>query len=246
VLDRIEETCRRASEGRSARAVLVRNAPQSIFTGVIGSYGKIVGAQSVLALVGTDDSGIDLGYVGESVILDATLAGLDTCWNAGFFNPKRVAILVDLAPEERVCAVSPLGYAAKAESGGERRLRSSVKADTRMAIAEIAPGCDAWPAWAREAVEAVRVAPSGCNDQPWRLSFEEGSLVLEAAPQVTFSAPIDFGIAMLHAELGALHAGVHGAWEMLSPTRLAKKPTFRKEAGGSDIARFVPAEGARS
>jgi hypothetical protein len=250
LLDRVEATCRQASEGRDARVVLVRSAPANIFKGVIGSYGKIVGAPSVLAFVGTDHSGMDVGYAGESVVLDATLAGLDTCWNAGFFSPERVAGLVDLAAGERVCAVSPLGYATETMSGGERRLCASVKADTRMAIAEIAPGCDSWPAWAREAAEAVRVAPSGCNAQPWRLRFEAGSLVLGAAARVIFSVPIDMGIAMLHAELGALHAGVRGAWEILSPSDGApvnalKKPTMRKQAHGSDVARFVPAEEAR-
>jgi hypothetical protein len=242
VLDRIEETCRQASEGRRARAVLVRDAPQNIFTGVVGSYGRIVGAPSLLAFVGTDDSGIELGYVGESVVLDATHLDLDTCWNAGFFSPKRAASLMGLSAGERVCAVTPLGHASEAASAGERRLRASAKADTRMGVADIAPGCESWPVWAREAVEAVRLAPSGCNYQPWRLRFEEGSLVLGAAPRVIFTMPIDLGIAMLHAELGALHAGVRGAWQMLSATRMPMKPSFRKEVGGIDIARFVPAE----
>ena len=90
LLDRIEETCRRASEGRRARAVLERSAPQGVFTGFIGSYGKVIGAPSLVAFVGADDSLADVGYVGESVILDATLAGLDTCWIAASFSAENV------------------------------------------------------------------------------------------------------------------------------------------------------------
>jgi nitroreductase len=227
VLDRVEETCRRVSEGRSARAVLVRNAPQSVFTGFVGSYGKVAGAPSLVAFVGSDDSLIELGFVGESVILDATLAGLDTCWIAGTFSAETAASVVDLAPGERVCAVTPLGYAKEAKSGAERLATAFMKPRARLAIAEIAPGCDSWPAWAREATEAVRLAPSGINKQPWRLRFEGGALVLGSAQGTYWTAPMDFGIAMLHAQLGALRAGIRGSWEALS---------------GPDIARFTPAE----
>lgn len=231
LLDRIEETCRRASEGRRARAVLERSAPQGVFTGFIGSYGKVTGAPALVAFVGGDDSLADVGYVGESVILDATLAGLDTCWIAASFSAENAGAIVDLAPGERVCAVTPLGYAAEAKSGVERLATAFIKPRTRLAIAEVAPGCDSWPAWAREAAEAVRLAPSGVNKQPWRLRFEDGALVMGSALQTYWTAPMDFGIAMLHAELGALHTGVRGSWEMLS---------------GPDVARFAPAEEARA
>jgi hypothetical protein len=227
VLDRVEEMCRLASEGQAARAVLVRSAPQDVFTGFIGSYGKVSGAPSLIAFVGADDSLADVGYVGQSVILQAVLAGLDTCWIAGSFSASNAGGIVDLAPGERVCAVTPLGHATNARSGAERLLTTMVKSRSRLALAEIAPGCDSWPEWAREAAEAVRLAPSGANKQPWRLRFEEGALVLGVAPRVYWTAPMDFGIAMLHAQLGALHASVRGVWETLS---------------SSDVARFIPAE----
>jgi hypothetical protein len=225
VLDRVEETCHFASEGRSARAVLVRSAPQSVFTGFIGSYGKVVDAPSLIAFVGSDDSLVDVGYVGESVILGATLEGLDTCWIAGSFSAQAAASIVDLAPGERVCAVTPLGYATETKSGAERLLTAVVKPRTRKPSAEIAPGSETWPEWAREATETVRIAPSGANGQPWRLRFEDGALVLAEAPGAYWTVPMDLGIAMLHAELGALRVGVSGEWETLS---------------GPDVARFMP------
>lgn len=51
------------------------------------------------------------------------------------------------------------------------------------------------------------------------------ALVITEAPKVYWTAPIDFGIAMLHAELGAEHAGVSGRWT-----------TDRND----EVARFVP------
>jgi len=89
----------------------------------------------------------------------------------------------------------------------------------------IAPGHAAWPAWAQEATAAVRIAPSGANRQPWRLHMDGDALVLTEAPKVYWTAPIDFGIAMLHAELGAAHAGVIGRWSV---------------GRGGEVARFIP------
>ena len=43
------------------------------------------------------------------------------------------------------------------------------------------------------------------------------------------SKRLDCGIAMLHFELGALHAGAQGAWEPVAPP-----------AGATDIARWCP------
>lgn len=227
VLDRVDETCRRVSEGRDGRAVLVRHAPQDIFTGFVGSYGRVIDAPSLVALVGSDESLIDVGYVGEAVILEATLAGLDTCWIAATFSATNVASIADLRPGERVCAVTPLGYATEAKSRSERLAASVLHSRSRLSTSEIAPGSDTWPEWAREAAEAVRVAPSGANRQPWRLRLEGDALVIAPAPKVYWTAPLDYGIAKLHAELGALHAGVSGGWEMLF---------------GPDVARFSPTQ----
>jgi hypothetical protein len=67
--------------------------------------------------------------------------------------------------------------------------------------------------WAQAAVNAARVAPSGGNKQPWRFSLEDGELVLTDHPaRFYWTHRMDCGIAMLHAELGALHTGVHGVW----------------------------------
>ena len=180
----------------------------------------------LVAFVGGPDSLIDIGYLGEAVILDSTCAGLGTCWIAGSFRAETAAALVSLADGERVCAVTPLGHAAENPSGAEKLLFAIIKPRSRLGLDEIAPGCSSWPSWAREAAEAVRLAPSGANRQPWRMRMD-GSLVLCATPKTYWTAPMDLGIAMLHGELGAAHAGVTGTWDLPS---------------GDDVARFVPGE----
>lgn len=224
LLDRVETACQRLGvSSHGARAVLLRSAPDEIFTGLVGSYGGVIGAPTCVAFVGpSEDALVDVGYVGEATIMDATLAGLGTCWVAGNFDAERTASLLELSPEESVRAVTPLGYAAPKERGIEHIIHVAVRSRSRLSIEEIAPGVDAWPAWARTAAEAVRIAPSGANAQPWRLRMDGESLIVsrkERRPYWTW--PIDCGIAMLHAELGALHEGVEGHWARLTEPEVA-------------------------
>jgi hypothetical protein len=226
LLDRLDRTCQRLSDTEApARAVLVRQAPPEVFTGLVGSYGRVEDSPSLVAFVGAGDAAHDIGYVGEAVILEATLLGLDTCWIAASFDPERAGRLAELGEGERVHAITALGHATDKTGVSEKLMRASLRARKRLPMDTIAPGHGDWPAWAREAAAALRLAPSGANKQPWRLHMDGDALVITEAPKVYWTAPIDFGIAMLHAELGAEHAGVSGRWT-----------TDRND----EVARFVP------
>lgn len=202
----------------SVRVALVPNAPVNVFVGWIGSYGRIDGAPTAALLIGPTGSGEAIGYTGEALVLEATRLGVGTCWVAGNFSRKRAAKVVDLGSGERVICASPLGIATEKPVGGELQMRTAIRASSRKCLAELAPGVESgvWPAWAVTAVEAARIAPSGSNRQPWRFRFEEGCLVLSCPPTAYFTADVDRGIAMLHVELGAAHAGVTGRWERLA------------------------------
>jgi hypothetical protein len=236
-LERIAALCEAWRPYPDARVVLVAHPLVDIFTGIVGSYGKVVGSPHVLAFVGDERADyVDqhVGYTGEAVILEAAELGLATCWIGGFFSAKKAAALVDLAPGERVYGVSPLGHAAARESLMERTMAGMAGAHHRKNVADIAPEAltGAWPAWAVAAVETARVAPSAVNRQPWRFRFEEGGLVV--AKDSAFETPkvtkrLDIGIAMLHVEIAAEAHGVRGRWTDLA---------------GGDVARFDPAAGS--
>ena len=103
-----------------------------------------------------------------------------------------------------------------------------VRAHARRSPNVIAPGCAAWPDWARAGVELARIAPSAMNRQPWRFArAEDGSLLVsfEGSDTPVISKRLDCGIAMLHFELGAREAGAAGSWELLS---------------GRDVAHWMP------
>ncbi len=208
-----------------ARARLVDDPADELFTGIVGGYGKVSGTPLAAAFIARGDAGGEVpedgqmaaGYLGEALVLEATRLGLGTCWVAGSFHRQTAARLLDLADDEQVVAVTPLGYPTRQQAGGERVLRTMVKASARVSVEKLAPGIldGSWPQWAVAAVQATRLAPSGANRQPWRFRLDGGALVLGRAEKLYWTAPIDFGIARLHVELGAQHEGVTGAWAPL-------------------------------
>jgi len=216
-----------------ARVALVADGGD-VFTGLLerfgGAYGRVEGAPLTAAFVGPKDSELQIGYVGEAFVLEATRLGLGTCWVAGMFDRKSAASLVKLHRGELVFAVTPVGHPVEQKRVVERMMSTAVRSAARRQVEEIAPrlmrtsghGHPAWPAWAVTAVEAARLAPSGANKQPWRFSMEHDALVMGHADRTGWTAPIDFGIAMLHVELGAARAGVHGAWERLEEPLVAR------------------------
>ncbi len=222
-LDSLEEFCASFRPSPVARAVLVREAPADIFTGIVGSYGRVTGAPSAIAFVGTIGApGVDMsiGYTGEGIVLEATRLGLGTCWIGGFFKAARVSEILQLGGGERAFAVSPLGTPADVFSGFEKAVKTvkTVQGTPRKSAEEIAPGYTSWVPWARAGVEVARLAPSAINRQPWRFRYEDGRVICafdgaETAQRI--SKKLDCGIAMLHFEMGARGAGVEGTWERL-------------------------------
>jgi nitroreductase len=193
----------------------------------------VEGAQWTAAFVAPEGAEVEAGYVGEAFVLEATRLGLGTCWVAGMFDRDTADRLTELGPGERVVAVTPVGHPLERKALVERMMSAAVRSAARRQVDDIAPhlargGSDAWPAWAVSAVEAARLAPSGANRQPWRFSLDDRGLALAAAEGAYWTAPIDCGIAMLHAELGALHEGVGGDW-----VRLASPDVARFEPHGS-------------
>lgn len=146
-----------------------------------GRYAAVISDESV------PHAAIHAGISGEALILEAVAMGLGTCWVMAF---KRGGPQVKLEEGEKLRAIIALGVPD--DEGGPRK---------RKKLTEI---CDsdpaAWPLWAYNAAECVRIAPSAMNMQPWRLSFAGRTLLLSSGRGVT---PLDMGIAALHMTLGA-------------------------------------------
>ena len=230
-LEAMRRVCSEFCPFPSARAVLVADPAEDIFRGIPGGYGKVSGAPALVAFVGNMESADvqeALGYTGEGVILEATALGLATCWVGGFFSPKRAAAIANVAPNERVLAVTPIGYAKEGSSLQEKAMSRFGRNWQRRSLSDLVTGLNEKnrPDWMKAALEAARLAPSAMNRQPWRFKVDKEGIIISADsvvnPPMVVSKRLDCGIAMLHIEIGALISGVRGSWELLKPPQVAR------------------------
>ena len=226
----LDAICEQFRPFPQARSCLVTEPVKDVFKGIVGSYGKIKGAPAFIAFIGDMDHPFvqeEVGYTGEGVILEATALGLNTCWVAGFFRPETVSSLIEVKSNERVLAVTPVGYARKFESWEERLMTGFGRTHNRLSLSKMVSGLsmEEWPDWVKASLQAARLAPSAVNRQPWGLNVEDDGIrivVRTAGPEFSISKRLDCGIAMLHIEAAALDSGCVGEWKFLQPPQVAK------------------------
>jgi hypothetical protein len=227
ILDPLARLCDSFRPFPEVRMVLVDKKVDDVFTGIVGSYGRIGEAPLYAAFIGDIRSRRvqeATGYTGEGFILEATALGLATCWVAGFFDPRKVSRDISLKPHEKPLAVTPVGFGAHALSMTEKVMGGLIASHKRKALSALVEGRIEEP-WMQEALEAARLAPSAVNRQPWRFRISEGGIdIRQDIPgrKDRISRRLDCGIAMLHLELGARKAGAEIHWEFLDFPHVAR------------------------
>jgi nitroreductase len=229
-LSTLDTVCRQFMPFPGARACLVTGSVKDVFKGVVGSYGKIKDAPAFIAFIGNMDNPSvqeEAGYTGEGVILEATALGLNTCWVGGFFKPESVASMVEVKSNERVLAVTPVGYSRRSESLEEKLMTGFGRHHQRLPVSRLMskPGLDKLPDWVEASLQAARLAPSAVNRQPWAFAVENDNItvyVRTGGPEFTVSKRLDCGITMLHIEVAAMSFGVRGKWQFLRTPQVAK------------------------
>ncbi len=210
--------------------------------GSIATYGVIRNAPHYLAgrvKIG-EGASEDFGFVLEMVILRATGMGIGTCWLGGTFRRSRIAARLGLKDDEIIPAVTPLGYPADKRSLIDSLFRLGAGSDRRRAWREIFFKGDFSTAVSPDdagslapALEAVRLAPSASNRQPWRVCLDAGKkdvhFFLKRTPGYdTLNNPVrlqevDMGIAMCHFDIVTQQLGIEGAWLRTPPPLVAGK-----------------------
>jgi nitroreductase len=234
----LDKVCNQFAPFPHARSCLVTESTESVFKGIIGSFGKVKGAPAFIAFVGNMDGPFvheEVGYTGEGIILEATALGLNTCWVGGFFRPEVAASLVKVSDKERVLAITPVGYAREPESWEEKLMTGFGRSHKRLPISELATGLPAEkrPDWVNVSLEAARLAPSAANRQPWGFDVQEDGItvfVRTGGPDFNVSKRLDCGIAMLHLEVAAADRGRWGQWEFLPSPEVAKFKLYSQSA----------------
>ena len=194
----------------------------------LGTYGFIKGATGFI--VGAVEAGPgdleDYGYLLEEVILQATGLGLGTCWLGGTFTRGAfTSRFGGVSPDETIPAVVSTGYPG---DDGTERIRQREHGDRRLPPDELFFAGE----WAEPlgeqadghaaALEAVRMAPSATNRQPWRIvrrgadwhfylarskGYGKGSPWFRLL-RIADLQRVDLGIAMCHFDLVAREAGL--------------------------------------
>jgi nitroreductase len=193
----------------------------------IGTYGVISGAKNyIVGIVDQDEKNAhEFGYLYEKIVLAATDLGLQTCWLGGTFKKADFEQNMDLAENEKIAIVSPLGYKKDKPRMMEMAMRKVVGANKRKPWNELFyDKSPSTPLTEKEAaeyaipLEMVRLGPSASNKQPWRvikdgecyhffLSRTKGYGVAGFDMQLN-----DIGIAICHFELSAESLGLYGEW----------------------------------
>lgn len=201
----------------------------------LGTYGIIKRPQMYLGGIcdHTDYGLLDFGYVFEGLILHLNEHQIGTCWMAGTFKRKEFEDHISFDDMQLMPAVTPLGY-PEDQRLFENIMRGMVKADKKKSIEEILYD----PQFTQlskglypQAYDAVRLAPSSSNKQPWRLVeddhcvhfymdyIEKYNKALKFPVQM-----IDMGIAMYHFEKVVDQPG---EWLILDPKLSCPNDTFK-------------------
>lgn len=228
-LDHLENLCEKFRPFAGVRAVIIRETPQGVYKGIVGSYGEIQNAPHLAAFIG-DMSVPEVqeaaGYLGQGVILEATSMGLQTCWIGGFFRPETLEHTLGLGEKERILSITPIGYGVSKKSTRDKVMSFAIRSHRRKPLEKMVTNSSKeFTPWSRTALEAARLAPSAANRQPWRFTVKTDSIIVstsKARGVSRISRRLDCGIAMLHLELGARVKGKQGEWELLSAPEVAK------------------------
>jgi hypothetical protein len=204
----------------------------------LGTYGFIKGATGfIVGAVGkAPKDHEDYGYLLEQVILYATGLGLGTCWLGGTFTRSTfVRRFGGLRRGEIMPAVVSIGLVG---DDGTQRIREREKGSRRLRNDELffeggfgAPLDTADAGAYTEVLEAVRMAPSATNKQPWRIVHRGAEwhffmrrykhygkrTPLFTVLRIADLQRVDLGIAMDHFELVAGERGLRGTWAVRDP-----------------------------
>ncbi len=187
----------------------------------LGTYGVIRGASAYFAGVvkSGDRDREGLGWSMERAVLEAAALGVGTCWLAGTYRRADFSHAVPLASDEKIICVSPIGLPAVRRTLLDSLMRGTIGSARRKPWASLfyegsfdTPLSEEDAGEWRNALEAVRLAPSASNGQPWRVVRQGRAFHFYRNTGYGDITRVDMGIAACHFELVAKELGLPGGW----------------------------------
>ena len=172
------------------------------------------------------------GYSFEALLMKAHEMGLGTVWIGGTMPREKFENASNLQDGEVMPCVSPIGVTASKMGIKEVLMRKGVKADTRLDFEKLFfDGSFDKPLNKQGAMErglvnsleAVRIAPSAVNKQPWRVVIKGNTAHFYEKKDKGFDSgdydlqKIDVGIALYNFEQQMLCEGRKPVFEQKDP-----------------------------
>ena len=172
-----------------------------------------------------------VGYSFETLVLYAQSLGLGTVWVGGTMDRAAFERAMELAENQRMPCMTPIGYPAQRMSVKESLMRKGVRAGSRAPFASLffdggfdKPLTPEKAGSLAQPLELVRWAPSAVNKQPWRAVAAENAVhfYLKHAKGFVSDAvgdmqKIDMGIALCHFALAAEEEGLNFQFSINDP-----------------------------
>ncbi len=204
--------------GREVRFVFLDGAANGLNSPVLS------GEKCYVSAVAVPGEHMDeaYGYSFQKLLMKAHELGLGTVWIGGTMPRDKFEKASGLKDGEVMPCMSPLGVTAKKMSVKETLMRKGVKADWRMKFEELFCVGDfntpldegyAKSHGLYDDLEAVRLAPSAVNKQPWRVVIDGKKAHFYEKHDKGFVTPsydlqrIDIGIALYNFETQLLEEG---------------------------------------
>ena len=179
-----------------------------------GLYSPVIKGETLYVAAKTEKaphSEEAFGFSFEQLVLFAQSLGIGTTWIGGTFKREIFEKAAKVRGGEKMYCVSPLGYPAARMSVIEATMRKGVRADKRKSAGELFFEKDFSTPFTTEdktlcdALEAVRVAPSAVNMQPWRIVNDGSAFHFYLSHKKGYNPDgewdiqkVDMGIALCH------------------------------------------------
>lgn len=181
----------------------------------VGTYGVIKSAPAYLAISckKTMENMVDCGYIIENLVLFLASIGIGSCWLGGTFKRQQLSLKTELAEDEFIPILLPIGYENLKKSFTDKAIRTIARShsrepfNTRFFMNTFEESITEKELL--DQLEFVKMAPSASNKQPWRLLATKEAIDFYIARTPNYDSErlgydiqmIDIGIALAHYNL---------------------------------------------
>jgi len=192
IIDKLLALIAQCNEQSGLHIQLITNEPRSFGESIFARYGKFVGVNNYIAMIGPKSDKLDelTGYYGEKIVLEAQMMGLNTCWVG--LSYKKISSVLDIKEGEKLVCVISIGY------GKDKGVAHKNKSPNQVSTTDVRQS----PQWYQRGIACALLAPTAINQQKFKFTLTPPNTVSVKAG-IGFYSKVDLGIVKYHFEIGA-------------------------------------------